>query len=231
MSRVPSAFVKVVDVLILLCACGASLLVVWAVFEKDRVGATDQRQLPGWEIFYITGNRIGDSGSPYQLVVWTDYQCPACKRLEREIASIRRKLGDSLSVVYHHFPLTGAHAAALGAAIAAECAARQGQFQAMHSRLFETSLAGIEPQDWSMLAREANVEDNRSFVACMDGASALSAVRMDAAIGVALNLTGTPGILIGDRLSIGGRPANLLLAELKSARATIAPFAATHAID
>jgi protein-disulfide isomerase len=79
----------------------------------------------------------GPLEAPLQLVEYGDYECPFCGTAHPVVQELERLLSDRLCFAYRHFPILGAHPHALRAAEAAEAAAAQGQFWAMHNRLFE----------------------------------------------------------------------------------------------
>jgi protein-disulfide isomerase len=137
------------------------------------------------------------------MVVWTDYQCPACKQFEKEIDSARLQLKDSLTVVYRYYPLA-MHPLALHAAVAAECARNQGRFAQMHMALFQRNLVGDSLPTESLI-QAANIPNAALFRACLSDSSgpAAKAVRLDMARGQTLRLGGTPGVQIGDHLATG----------------------------
>src|SRR6266566_9110920 len=70
----------------------------------------------------------GRLDAPMQLVVYGDYECPYTRRALIEVRAVRRELGDDFVLVYRNFPLVEIHPHALGAAQAAEAAARQDKF-------------------------------------------------------------------------------------------------------
>ena len=94
------------------------------------------------------GHRMGSPEAPIQVVMFTDYQCPDCKRIEGQLATIMASRED-ISVVVKHFPLNyecndeigtfKLHANACWAARAAEAAYIVGGEEAwekMHTWLF-----------------------------------------------------------------------------------------------
>src|ERR1700724_2919005 len=79
----------------------------------------------------------GNNTAPLELVEYGDYQCPHCGRAYPIIKHIQEEMGKDLKFVYRNFPLSEAHPQAFPAAVAAEAAARQGAFWAMHDIIFE----------------------------------------------------------------------------------------------
>ena len=69
------------------------------------------------------------------IVVYGDYQCPYSRVAFRELERVERRCEGAVRVAFRHFPLTDIHPHALAAAAAAEAAALQGQFWAMHALL------------------------------------------------------------------------------------------------
>lgn len=79
-------------------------------------------------------------GNPQASVVlseYADFQCPACAEFHPYVKELEEEYGDSLRIEFHHFPLISIHPYAVPAAKAAEAAGQQGQFFAMHDKLFE----------------------------------------------------------------------------------------------
>jgi protein-disulfide isomerase len=98
------------------------------------------------------------------------------------------------AIVYRNFPLP-THVFAREAALASECAARQGRFREMHELLFDASdsfgLAG-----WRSFAERANVSDLASFEDCLRDPASGAAVDRDIDAGERLGVRGTPTILV-----------------------------------
>lgn len=80
----------------------------------------------------------GDINSKVVIVEYADFQCPACGLYHPLIKQVEEKFGDSIAVVFRHFPLTQIHQNALIAAQATEAAGMQGKFFEMHDMIFET---------------------------------------------------------------------------------------------
>lgn len=206
------------DGLLIFCALimtASAMRRVWSSAPADTDGAI---RFPGWREDLAFNRRIGLADAPYRLVVWTDYQCPACRQFEKDIASARAQLGDSLAVVYRYYPLSG-HPVALPAAVAAECAREQGRFEAMHDALFAMRLAGDSLPLDSLLMASA-IPDRAGFRRCFSDSTspARARVETDARRAHALHLRGTPGVQIGDRIASGALPVTELIPRLRTTR-------------
>ncbi len=80
-------------------------------------------------------------------IVYGDYECPFC-------AAVEERLRDQpLRVAFRHFPVRGSHPRALPAALAAEAAAEQGAFWAMHDALFADQGRLEDPHLWARAER------------------------------------------------------------------------------
>jgi len=80
------------------------------------------------------GDYIGNPTAVDRVVVFTDYECPACQRLDANLDSLVRDAADSVAVLYRHFP-GPQNDYSKPAARAAICAGKQGQFAAYHRAL------------------------------------------------------------------------------------------------
>jgi protein-disulfide isomerase len=205
------------DGLLIVCALTMTVIAVRRVWSSP-VRATDgATRFPGWREDLAFGRRIGPANAPYRFVVWTDYQCPACRQFEADIAAARMQLGDSLDVVYRYYPLSG-HPLAFPAAVLAECAREQGHFETMHHALFAAQLRGDSlPLDSLMTA--SAIPDRAALRRCYGDStsSAHARVQADSHRARTLHLRGTPGVQIGDRVASGALPVDELIARLRAA--------------
>jgi protein-disulfide isomerase len=79
------------------------------------------------------------------VVVYSDFQCPACKRFAPRMKQLENRFGESVKVEFKNFPLPQHKNAPLAAA-AAEAARMQGKFAEMHDMLFANQ------QQWASVA-------------------------------------------------------------------------------
>ena len=75
------------------------------------------------------------SGTDAVFVEFLDFECEACGAAHPVIEDLREKYGDRVTFVVRYLPL---HSNSVNAALAAEAAKEQGEFEAMHDKLFET---------------------------------------------------------------------------------------------
>lgn len=143
----------------------------------------------------------GSAQSKIVLVIYSDFQCPFCARLAKDVMpEIEQTYVASgvVALVFKHLPLESIHPASVAAAEAAECAGAQGRFWQMHDRLFESpSLLG--PQGYVAHATEIGL-DTPAFQRCLDDGMK-EKVRSDMSEATLLGLDGTPVTFIAHRLA------------------------------
>lgn len=125
---------------------------------------------------------------------YSDFQCPACKALfQRALPEVDKRYVDSgkARFEYRHFPLFEIHKKASAAAIASECAARQGKFWQFHDALFNK---GVD--DPKALAAGLGL-DMRSFEQCIGDKKTKAIVDGQRAEAEKLKLNGTPSVFVG----------------------------------
>jgi protein-disulfide isomerase len=81
------------------------------------------------------------------VVVYGDYECAFCAALEAQLRPL------ALRVCFRHFPVRSNHPRAFAAACAAEAAARQDAFWAMHDSLFADQGRLEDPHLWERAER------------------------------------------------------------------------------
>lgn len=82
----------------------------------------------------------GDPDAKVSVQIFSDFQCPACKVLSKEVlADWKAKLpAQGVNIKYYHYPLSY-HKNAVPTALASECARDQGKFWEYADYLFETT--------------------------------------------------------------------------------------------
>lgn len=152
----------------------------------------------------------GNPAAPHTAVVFSDFQCPACRAFAAFFEEqIRPALGDRLKVVYKHYPLNQEcnpglqatlHPEACEAADAAEAARELGGSEAfwkMHDALFEGQ-DSFDRKPWGELARKAGL-DPATVAAKMAARSGRARIFEDVELGRKLDLHQTPTVYLDGR--------------------------------
>lgn len=153
-------------------------------------------------------NTMGPADAPVSIVVFTDLQCPFCKRAAGLLKSeLETAEGKRSQLIFRHFPLAR-HDWARTATEAAECAGFQNRqaFWKMHDLVLENQSilngSNIREQVQSF-AQRVPVPDVKGFAKCMDDGLAVGLIMKDAALGTANQVNATPTIFVaGRRVSV-----------------------------
>lgn len=143
-----------------------------------------------------------------QLIIYSDFQCPACHAVRKPVEDLKNQFPNDLQVEFRHYPLERVHRWALTAALFAECAAEQGKFWQYHDRLFEEQArwsGSAEAQTlFSKYAADLSL-DLKRLGECLQSQSTLDRVKKDAASGRARQVRSTPTIFINERVFVGAK--------------------------
>ena len=137
----------------------------------------------------------GPETAAVTVVAYCDFECPYCGRAYPLIKRLQARLGDRLRFVFRHFPLTHKHPLAQQAAEAADA---QGQFWAMHDRLFEHQDA-LEAGDLYAYAESLDLDVGR-FERELVGRVHEQRVDRDVRSGRRIGVKGTPTFFINGSL-------------------------------
>lgn len=152
---------------------------------------------------------LGDShakGPPDALVtivMWTDYQCPYCARVQNTLRELESEYGREVRFVHKHNPL-GFHPRAMPAALAVEAAARQGKFWEMHDMLFEHQKE-LDDKDLRRFAKKLGLKVKR-FDEDREDPKLRKRVTEEQSQGMTLGARGTPAFFVNGRFLSGAQP-------------------------
>lgn len=140
----------------------------------------------------------GPADARVTIVVFSDFQCPYCRKAAAILAGIKEQRGDDVRVVFKHYPITSIHPEAMSAALAAAAAHVQGRFWQMHDALF--ALEGdLDPARLEEAAAGSGLDMER-WREDVEGPDVLDVVDRDLKQAQDLHLEGTPSIFVDGML-------------------------------
>lgn len=138
------------------------------------------------------------------LVEFLDFECEGCLMAYPFVEGLRDQYAGKVTFAVRYFPMPG-HKNSRTAAHAVEAAARQGKFEEMYSKMYETQTTWGEKQD-SQAARFRTFAvgmglDMEQYDRDVVSDSVAERVQSDVDDGLAAGVTGTPTFFLnGERL-------------------------------
>lgn len=117
----------------------------------------------------------GQPDAPVKVEIYADYECPACRTLELELAQadfdgLYVETGKA-QVIFREFPLKTIHKSAQLTAEIARCAGDQNLFWPIHNALFDSQTQwaqSLGPKTQIMAAVEQAGADRQKIESCVD---------------------------------------------------------------
>lgn len=165
--------------------------------EADPTAAAEKSEL----LVRDDSPRLSE-GDEAVFVEFLDFECEGCLASYPVIEDLRERYGDRVTFVVRHMPLHGNSEAA---ALAAEAAAEQGEFEAMYQRLFETAdqwghQQSSQEETFFDYAKDLDLDMERFKTAYNDPAT-IARIEQGQQDGQALGVSGTPTFFLnGERL-------------------------------
>lgn len=157
------------------------------------------------------------------IVIWSDFQCPFCKRVVPTLEALESQYGSDLRLAFRHNPLSF-HMHAMPAARAAMAAHAQGKFWQMHDKLFENN-KDLTEKNFNKWARELGL-NVKQFKKDYADSSIERTIKDDQSAGIKLGARGTPAFFVNGRFISGAQPkenfAKIIDEELTKAKAKVA---------
>lgn len=158
----------------------------------------------------------GAATAPVTIVVFTDFECPFCQKVEDTVRALEKEYGQKVRVAYRSYPLPF-HEHSREAAKAALAAHRQGKFFEYRDALFAHQEALDRPA-LIQYAKDLSLDEAR-FQADLDDPSIERAVAADEAQVERLGVKGTPCFFINGRKLVGAQPIAAFRAQIDAALA------------
>jgi protein-disulfide isomerase len=145
----------------------------------------------------------GAKDAPLTVVVFSDFQCPFCKRVEPTLAQMEKEYSGKMRTVWKNYPLPF-HNNAIPAAEAALAAGAQGKFWEMHDKLFD-NMQSLDRPSLDKYAQELGLNMSK-FKADLDSGRYKGQIDAEMKEGTNLGVSGTPAVFINGRKISGAYP-------------------------
>lgn len=174
------------------------------VAEFDRLNYLGDPEKPTG--FNLASSTPNFSDAPIRMTIFSDFECPMCKRMYEHVEKLMEKYKGKINVQYVFFPLDNAcnpaidrsfHKFACRAAYLAACSPEE--FSQIHNYIFENQLS-LSDQFLSDTAKKFNVEE------CFKNSSSKSTVEEIMAISKKYNISSTPTSLLNGKKIEGAIP-------------------------
>ena len=144
----------------------------------------------------ITGAPVrGKMDAPVTLVIFSDFECPWCGKMEPMLTQLLAANKDTLRIVFKHLPLA-IHPQAELAAMAAIAAQKQNKFWEMHDALFQIS-------NWTPAVIEETAQkiglNMEQFKADINSTETQMRLAKDKSDAMSSDVSATPSLFINGR--------------------------------
>jgi len=136
----------------------------------------------------------GPATAPVTVVMFSDFQCPACSRTHPVLKQVIAEYGDKVRFVVRDYPLETIHENALLAAMAANAANAQGKFFEYSELLYRNQNA-LDRESLKKYAAETGL-NVKQFEIDLGSEKSAAEIKKDQADGDAYGVSSTPTIFI-----------------------------------
>lgn len=173
---------------------------------RARYGATVQLTFPDVPRIAVSADDdpfVGPADAPVTIVQFAEFQCPYCGKAKESTDQVLANYEGKVKLVFRDFPL-GFHDKAIPAAIAANCAHKQGKYWEMHDA-FMADQTALDETDIQRAATAAKL-DLAPWEECRKDPAMADEIKRDEADGQAVGVTGTPAFFINGIFINGAQP-------------------------
>ncbi len=148
----------------------------------------------------------GKVDAPVTVLVFSDFQCPYCKRVEPTMTKIKETYGDKVRMVWKNEPLPFHPRAIPAAHLALEARAQKGDkgFWEAHDKLFE-SQPKLEDADLEKVAQDLKLDLKKAQDA-MKNQKYKKEIDADMELADDVQASGTPHFFVNGRRLVGAQP-------------------------
>ena len=164
----------------------------------------------------------GSKAAKVTMIMFSDFQCPYCGRVESTLRELEQGYGKDLRIVWKNNPLPF-HPNAMPAAKAAMAAAAQGKFWEMHDRIFSDQ-AHLDSSTFERYAQDLGLNVPQ-FRAAIRDPKIEQEIRSDQQLALRFGALSTPAFFINGRFARGALPAEsfkvIIAKEIDAANAAL----------
>jgi len=160
----------------------------------------------------------GNPAGAVTVVLFFDASCPYCKQVSPDIDRLMQENPD-VRVIFKEFPILGP--ASQLAATAGLASLKQGKYDAFHRALMadKTPEHQLAEPHLMEIAKSVGLDGVR-LKKDMSSPEIAQKLAANIELGHRLGITGTPGLIIGDRLTPGAMPYAAMVEAVATARAS-----------
>ncbi len=164
---------------------------------------------------------LGPTPAKVVVVVYSDFQCPVCRRITDATYQITEEWPGEVRVEFRQLALA-MHGNALNAAVASLAAHRQGKFWPMHDQIYAgqdtwNTQATDNPKPFFMKYASAVGLDMAQFESCYDARKHQKRIEANFAEGVRRQVNSTPTFIVDNRKHVSAMSYDELKAIVDSA--------------
>ncbi len=137
---------------------------------------------------------IGPATAAVTIVMFSDYQCPACARTHPVLKRVMSEFPGKVRLVVRDYPLEDIHKDAFNAALAANAASKQGKFNEYAEKLY-TNQGSLDKASLTRFATELGLNAKQFEIDFTDAAAAAE-IKQDEADGDAHGVNSTPTVFV-----------------------------------
>lgn len=172
------------------------------------------------------GRALGAVDAPVVVEIWSDFQCPACKRFAEvvEPALVRDVVEPGTArLEYRDMAFLGrpsGYDESVEAAAAGRCAADQGRFWPFHAWIFANwngeNQGAFRTERLRQMAQDAGL-DLAEYDSCMASGQQQAAARAETSAGASQGINSTPSVIINGEVYRGQLDAAAITAAIRAA--------------
>lgn len=146
---------------------------------------------------------IGPADAKVTIIQFAEYQCPYCGKAQESLDQVEKNFPGKVRIVFRDYPLDF-HPRAIPAAIAANCADKQGKYWEVHNILMADQQS-LEEADLTAAATKVKL-DLGAWNECRKDPAVEAEIKKDFEDGQKAGVTGTPAFFINGVFINGAQP-------------------------